>query len=66
MVEGSSGSAVVPHFDPDTYNPSPYTFEPVGLKFRKPRNTIHDDDVVLREPLIHLSVYNREVTLVQL
>lgn len=60
MAEGSSGSAV--HFDPDTYNPSPYTFEPVGLKLRKPRNTIHDDDVVLREPLIHLSVYNREVT----
>ncbi|XP_058210681.1 protein MAIN-LIKE 2-like [Rhododendron vialii] len=59
MAEGSSGSAAVPDFDPDTYNPSPYIFEPVGLKLRKPEITTYDDNVVLREPLVHLSVYNR-------
>ncbi|XP_058195415.1 uncharacterized protein LOC131311843 [Rhododendron vialii] len=61
MAAGSSRSAKVPGFDPKKYRPPPYVFEPAGLKLYKPKATVFDDEVVLREPEIHFSVKNREV-----
>ncbi|KAF7124294.1 hypothetical protein RHSIM_Rhsim12G0012700 [Rhododendron simsii] len=61
MAAGSPSSATVPNFNPDEYRPPLHAFEPVGLKLYKPKATIYDDEVVLREPEIHFSVKNREV-----
>lgn len=63
MAAGGSRFAKVPGFDPKKYRPPPYVFEPAGLKLYKPKATVFDDEVVLREPEIHFSVKNREVTL---
>ncbi|KAF7123143.1 hypothetical protein RHSIM_Rhsim12G0012800 [Rhododendron simsii] len=61
MAAGGTRSAKVPGFDPKKYRPRPYEFEPAGLKLYKPKATVLDDEVVLREPEIHFSVKNREI-----
>ncbi|KAG5527484.1 hypothetical protein RHGRI_028397 [Rhododendron griersonianum] len=61
MAEASSSSTIVPDFDPNSYDPLPHEFKPTGLKLHKLKTVVHDDDVVLREPDTHFSVYNREI-----
>ncbi|KAF7123474.1 hypothetical protein RHSIM_Rhsim12G0012600 [Rhododendron simsii] len=61
MAAASPSSSMVPDSDPREYRPPPpHEFEPVGLKFYKPKRNTFDSGLVLQEPEIHFSGKDRE------
>lgn len=59
MDTSGSSTALPPDFNLNL--PLPHEFIPVGLMLYKPKRTDYNDEEVLREPQVHLSITNREV-----